>query len=156
MVNHLLAFHSSHIKHHMSQHMSTHFAVHISWCMASCWHETAGIHIDQAGRLISIDFHRRHQAERCRCGVLFDPFAGVGGNVVQFANTCDMVRTQSTLGAKGQCESGSLAEWGTAMLVDSRGLGGMRNDDCSHSSGRRATQLVIIVLVPQLGWYQIP
>ncbi len=30
----------------------------------------------------------RRQAERCRCGVIIDAFAGVGGNTIQFAKTC--------------------------------------------------------------------
>ena len=33
----------------------------------------------------------RHQAQRCACGVLLDPFAGVGGNAIQFARTCGRV-----------------------------------------------------------------
>lgn len=32
-----------------------------------------------------------HIAERCRCDVIVDPFAGCGGNVIQFAMTCHMV-----------------------------------------------------------------
>lgn len=32
-----------------------------------------------------------HQAERCRCSVVVDAFAGVGGNAIQFALTCDRV-----------------------------------------------------------------
>ena len=32
-----------------------------------------------------------HIAERCRCGLLLDPFCGVGGNVIQFARTCERV-----------------------------------------------------------------
>jgi len=32
-----------------------------------------------------------HQARRCACGVLVDPFAGVGGNSIQFARTCASV-----------------------------------------------------------------
>lgn len=31
------------------------------------------------------------QARRCACGVLVDPFAGVGGNSIQFARTCASV-----------------------------------------------------------------
>ena len=34
---------------------------------------------------------RRHQARRCACDVLLDPFAGVGGNAIQFARTCRRV-----------------------------------------------------------------
>jgi hypothetical protein len=33
----------------------------------------------------------RHAALRCQCDVLLDPFCGVGGNVLQFANTCHRV-----------------------------------------------------------------
>lgn len=33
----------------------------------------------------------RHTAVRCRCDVLLDPFCGVGGNVLQFAQTCHRV-----------------------------------------------------------------
>jgi len=32
-----------------------------------------------------------HTAERCRCDVLLDPFCGIGGNVLQFAQTCHRV-----------------------------------------------------------------
>jgi len=33
----------------------------------------------------------QHTAERCRCDVLLDPFCGIGGNVLQFAQTCHRV-----------------------------------------------------------------
>lgn len=34
---------------------------------------------------------RRHHARRCACNTLLDPFAGVGGNVIQMAATCERV-----------------------------------------------------------------
>jgi len=33
----------------------------------------------------------QHIAERCRCGVIIDAFCGVGGNAIQFAQTCNHV-----------------------------------------------------------------
>ena len=32
-----------------------------------------------------------HIAERCRCDLVVDAFAGVGGNAIQFAYTCERV-----------------------------------------------------------------
>ena len=29
-------------------------------------------------------------AERCRCDIVLDAFCGVGGNVIAFANTCEL------------------------------------------------------------------
>lgn len=31
----------------------------------------------------------RHIAERCRCDVIVDAFCGVGGNAIEFAQTCE-------------------------------------------------------------------
>ena len=33
----------------------------------------------------------QHIAERCRCDVIIDAFCGVGGNAIQFAQTCNHV-----------------------------------------------------------------
>jgi trimethylguanosine synthase len=33
-----------------------------------------------------------HQAARGACRVMVDAFAGCGGNAIQFARTCDLVR----------------------------------------------------------------
>lgn len=33
----------------------------------------------------------RHHARRCACDTLLDPFAGIGGNVIQMAATCRRV-----------------------------------------------------------------
>ncbi|XP_050442118.1 uncharacterized protein LOC126846570 [Adelges cooleyi] len=33
----------------------------------------------------------RHIAERCSCYLLIDPFCGAGGNIIQFAMTCELV-----------------------------------------------------------------
>lgn len=30
-----------------------------------------------------------HAAERCRCDLIVDGFCGVGGNAIQFAQTCE-------------------------------------------------------------------
>ncbi len=57
---------------------------------------------------------RRHQALRCACQVMFDPFAGVGGNVVQFANTCQMVRA----GSRAECPALHLPPCGLAAHHD--------------------------------------
>jgi trimethylguanosine synthase len=32
-----------------------------------------------------------HVAQRCRCNIIVDPFAGCGGNVIQLAQTCNQV-----------------------------------------------------------------
>lgn len=35
--------------------------------------------------------YSRHHAQRCSCNTVLDPFAGVGGNVIQMAATCRRV-----------------------------------------------------------------
>jgi hypothetical protein len=40
-----------------------------------------------------------HQAEACRCGVMVDAFAGCGGNAIQFAKTCNQVRSSQRFSA---------------------------------------------------------
>lgn len=32
----------------------------------------------------------RHIAERCSCYLIIDPFCGAGGNIIQFAKTCEL------------------------------------------------------------------
>lgn len=32
----------------------------------------------------------QHIAERCSCYLIVDPFCGAGGNIIQFAKTCEL------------------------------------------------------------------
>lgn len=51
-----------------------------------------GVLIDEEGWYsVTPEILARHHATRLACRVMFDPFAGVGGNAVQFARTCSMV-----------------------------------------------------------------
>lgn len=51
-----------------------------------------GIRIDYEGWYsVTPEAISKHIADRCRCKVLVDAFCGVGGNTIQFAQTCDKV-----------------------------------------------------------------
>ncbi|KAL1525306.1 hypothetical protein AB1Y20_020167 [Prymnesium parvum] len=51
-----------------------------------------GIRLDQEGWFsVTPEVLAAHMAERCRCDLLIDAFAGVGGNAIQFAYTCERV-----------------------------------------------------------------
>lgn len=38
-----------------------------------------------------------HIAERCSCFVIVDPFCGAGGNVIQFAKTCELGKPKNNI-----------------------------------------------------------
>ncbi len=62
----------------------------------------------------------RHQARRCACGVLLDPFAGVGGNAIQFARTCGRVRASDSSAARLQLARHNAGVYGVADSIDFR------------------------------------
>ena len=51
-----------------------------------------GVRMDREGWFsVTPEVLAAHIAERCRCDVVVDAFAGVGGNAIQFAFTCERV-----------------------------------------------------------------
>jgi trimethylguanosine synthase len=51
-----------------------------------------GVRISEEGWFsITHEGIAKHQAERCACDTILDPFAGWGGNIIQFAQTCQRV-----------------------------------------------------------------
>mmetsp|Transcript_24872 Transcript_24872/g.34723 ORF Transcript_24872/g.34723 Transcript_24872/m.34723 type:complete len:212 (-) Transcript_24872:186-821(-) len=51
-----------------------------------------GIRMDRTGWFsVTPELLAQHVAERCKCDVIIDAFAGVGGNAIQFAATCGHV-----------------------------------------------------------------
>mmetsp|Transcript_5381 Transcript_5381/g.7587 ORF Transcript_5381/g.7587 Transcript_5381/m.7587 type:complete len:536 (-) Transcript_5381:111-1718(-) len=51
-----------------------------------------GIRMDYTGWFsVTPELLARHVAERCKCDIIVDAFAGVGGNSIQFATTCSHV-----------------------------------------------------------------
>ncbi|ORZ40228.1 RNA cap guanine-N2 methyltransferase-domain-containing protein [Catenaria anguillulae PL171] len=54
----------------------------------------SGIRMDEVGWFsVTPETFGAHLAERCRCDTIVDLFAGVGGNAIQFAYTCEIVYT---------------------------------------------------------------
>lgn len=52
----------------------------------------SGVRLDAEGWFsVTPERLAEHIAERCRCDVVLDAFAGVGGNAIQFAFTCERV-----------------------------------------------------------------
>ena len=51
-----------------------------------------GVLMDEEGWFsVTPEVLAKHIAERCRCDLIVDAFAGVGGNAIQFAHTCERV-----------------------------------------------------------------
>lgn len=51
-----------------------------------------------------------HIAERCSCYLIVDPFCGAGGNVIQFAKTCE-------LGKSSDYNYDLISVWNECMFV---------------------------------------
>ena len=62
----------------------------------------------------------RHQAQRCACGVLLDPFAGVGGNAIQFARSCGRVLASDSSAARLRLARHNASVYGVADGIDFR------------------------------------
>ena len=51
-----------------------------------------GVRMDREGWFsVTPEVLAAHIAERCRCDLIVDAFAGVGGNAIQFAFSCERV-----------------------------------------------------------------
>ena len=59
-----------------------------------------------------------HMAERCQCDLIIDAFAGVGGNAIQFAFTCERVVAIDIDAARLQLARHNAGVYGVADRVD--------------------------------------
>ena len=81
------------------------------------------------------------RAQRCSCGVLLDPFAGVGGNAIQFARTCGRVLASDSSAARLRLARHNAGIYGVADHID------FRCADFSEALGTAQVRRCVLLIV---------